>query len=295
MSNNVRPSPALSASQVGDAPGSSLVRPAALPVLLVIFVALAAATLAWVQLRTVEQDHLPALRDAQQLETTASVTSVALRSADFARADSLAQRFHAVAGSVRNSETKQFEMRSYDASFVDYYVSARRVAEGTSMSEEADLSSSESARLAKGILTERLDNGMAADGKAVDATPVATLKLRIVVSLLFAISGSVVLLLLAPRRRPATLPVADLPRAVVNDRRHEDHSHLQEAVRRMATRRQAVALAAAEVAERNRQQVALLEAQPSAPTLTVIRSQSQVSRTPANTSFQFGKRALAGV
>jgi hypothetical protein len=62
----------------------------------------------------------------------------------------------------------------------------------------------------------------------------------------------------------------------------------------MADRRQAVAAATAQVAERNRQQVALLQAQQSAPALTVIRGQSQVSRTRVNTEFQLGKRAVVG-
>jgi hypothetical protein len=266
---------------------------------MVVFVALAAATLSWLQLRTVERDHLPALRDAQQLDATAAVTGAALRSADFVRADSLADRFHSVAGSVRSSETKQSQMRSYDASFVDYYVSARRVAAGTSLSEESDLSSSESAKLAKGILKERLDTGMAADKKAVESTSVTAMKLRIAVGLVFAFSASVGLFMLAPRRRKAAVrvaegPVAALAQPKAAEERHDGERHLQEAVRRMADRRQAVAAATAQVAERNRQQVALLQAQQSAPALTVIRGQSQVSRTRVNTQFQLGKRAVVG-
>jgi hypothetical protein len=295
MSHNLRSPLPKSSSQAGDVRGSSRFRGAALPVLLVFFVALAAATLAWFQLRSVENEHQPALRDAQQLDATAAVTGAALRSGDFVRADSLAQRFHAVAGSVQISEGKQSEMRSYDASFVDYYVSARRVAEGTSMSEEADLSSSESATLAKGILKERLDTGMAADRKVVEGSSVAAMKLRIV-SLLFALVAGIALYLLAPRRQPATLRVAEVPVPMADDDRDQDYSHLQEAVRRMAKRREAVAAAAAQVAERNRQQVALLQGPPSTPTpaLTVIRGQSKVSRTPVTTRIQLGKRAAAG-
>jgi hypothetical protein len=296
MSHNLRSPLPKSSSQAGDVRGSSRFRGAALPVLLVFFVALAAATLAWFQLRSVENEHQPALRDAQQLDATAAVTGAALRSGDFVRADSLAQRFHAVAGSVQISEGKQSEMRSYDASFVDYYVSARRVAEGTSMSEEADLSSSESATLAKGILKERLDTGMAADRKVVEGSSVAAMKLRIAVSLLFALVAGIALYLLAPRRQPATLRVAEVPVPMADDDRDQDYSHLQEAVRRMAKRREAVAAAAAQVAERNRQQVALLQGPPSTPTpaLTVIRGQSKVSRTPVTTRIQLGKRAAAG-
>jgi hypothetical protein len=288
-----------SSSQDAAVRGSRPFRAATLPLLLVVFVALAAAALAWFQLRSVEQEHLPALRDAQQLDATATVTGAALRSADFVRADSLAQRFHAVAGSTRSGEGTQSRMRSYDASFVDYYVSARRVAEGTSMSEEADLSSAESATLAKGILRERLATGMAAGRQAVSATSVVALKLRIAVSLLFALLAAVALYLLASRRRPATMSVADVPVHVAEDEREQDHTHLQEAVRRMAKRREAVAAAAAQVAERNRQQVALLQSTtparaPASPSLTVIRGQSQVSRTRVTTRVQLGKRAAAG-
>ncbi|MFL5608753.1 MAG: hypothetical protein ACJ8AD_20020 [Gemmatimonadaceae bacterium] len=293
MSHNLR-SPVTGSRISGDAGGSSLFRNAALPLLLVIFVALAAATLAGLQLRSVADEHLPALRDAQTLDAMAAVTGAALRGADFARADDLAQRFHAVAGSRRYSEAKRSEMRSYDASFVDYFVSARRVAEGVSMSDEADLSSAELARLAKGILKERLDTGMAADRRAVASSSVAAMKLRLAVSLLFALAASVALFLLASRRRPATVNVADGPVQMADDGRDQDHSHLKEAVARMAARRGAVAAAAAQVAERNRQQVALLQAQTSAPALTVIRGQSQVSRTPLTTRLQLGKRAAVG-
>ncbi len=294
MSHNLRTSHSQSFPQGAD--GSSVFRAAALPLLLVVFVALAAATLAGLQLRTVENDHLPALRDAQMLETTAAVTGAALRSADFVRADSLAQRFHAVAGSSRNSEARQSRMQSFDASFVDYYVDARRVAAGTSMSDEADLSSAESAKLAKGILKERLDTGMAADLRAVNSTAVSALKLRIVVGLVFALCASVALYLLAPRSRKSTARVAEPPvvQTMVKEESRAGDSHLQEAVRRMAERRKAVAMATAQVAERNRQQVELLEEQPAARKLTVIRGDSQVSRTPVNTSFQLGKRALVG-
>jgi hypothetical protein len=295
MSHNPRTPLSQSASQVGDVRGSSPFRSASLPLLLVIFVALAAATLAWAQLRTVEREQLPALRDTQQLDATAAVTGAALRTTDLVRADSLAQRFHAVAGAPRTSEARQSRMRAYDASFVDYYVSARRVAEGTSMSDEADLSSAESARLAKGILKERLDGGMAADRSAVDATSIGALKLRIALGLLFAVCAGAALYLLAPRRRLSKVREAHAPAPVADEPYDKDYSHLQEAVRRMAERRQAVALATAQVAERNRQQVALLQAEAPAPTLTVIRGQSQVSRTRVTASFQLGKRALAGV
>ena len=297
MSHSVRSPRSQSFSQAGD--GSSVFRAAALPLLLVVLVALAAATLAGLQLRTVENDHVPALRDAQTLEATAAVMGAALRSADFVRADSLAERFHAVAGRSRNSEVKQAEMQSYDASFVDFYVDARRVAAGTSMSEEADLSSGESAKLAKGILKERLDTGMAADLKAADSTSVAALKLRVAVGLLFALCASVALFLIAPRRRkasvrPVEVPVQSVGEPIATEKARDGDSHLQEAVRRMAERRKAVALAAAQVAERNRQQVALLQEEPAARKLTVIRGDSQVSRTPVNISYQLGKRALVG-
>jgi hypothetical protein len=140
---------------------------------------------------------------------------------------------------------------------------------------------------------------MAADRKAVESTTVAAMKLRVAVGLLFALCASIALYVLAPRRRRRTRRVAEAPampvaRPVGTDERG-DESHLQEAVRRMAERRQAVAVATAQVAERNRQQVALLQEKPAAaPALTVIRGQSQVSRTPVNTSYQLGKRALVG-
>jgi hypothetical protein len=49
------------------------------------------------------------------------------------------------------------------------------------------------------------------------------------------------------------------------------------------------------VAERNRQQVTLLQEQPKEPTLTVIRGDARVLRTRVSPRMQHGKRALAGV
>jgi hypothetical protein len=263
---------------------------------LVLIVAFAAAALSAYQLQSLSGTHLPALRDAQDLETTVSVTGAVLRRADLVRADSLADRFHVVAGTPRKSAAKQSEMQSYDASFVDYYVAARRDAQGTSMSDESDLSSAESAKLARGVLKERLDTGMAADRHVVESTSVGTLKLRIAVSALFALCAALALYLLAPRRR-APVPAEASIEAASSVASVEDPSHLQEAVRRMAARRRAVALATEQVAERNRQQIALLQepSAPAAPALTVIRGDSRVVRTRVKPAFQSGKRALAGV
>jgi hypothetical protein len=300
MSHNPR---TIAASLVHDSqvarPRTRLFGVAALPLLLVFIGALAATAVAVLQLDSLENDQLPALRDAQQLEATAAVTSVALRRADLARADSLADRFHVVAGSARRKPATQAEMRSYDASFVDYYMSARRVAQGTSMSDEADLSSAESAKLARGVLKERLDTGISATGKIVESTSVAAIRIRIAVCVLVALSAAAGLYRLVPRRRvaKALMVEASLKGATAAAREEADveHSHLQEAVRRMAERRQAVAHATAQVAERNRQQVTLLQEQPKEPTLTVIRGDARVLRTRVSPRMQHGKRALAGV
>jgi hypothetical protein len=264
-------------------------------------VALAAASLAALQLDSLENDHLPALRDAQHLGETVEVMGVALRGPDFSRADSLADHFHAVATTVRGSKARQSEMLGYDASFGDYYVSARRAAAGTSMSDEADLSSSESAKLASGVLKERLDAGIESGTKMVEGTSTAALKIRIAGSLLLALFAAVALYRFVPRRsaskeRAEALIQSPADQVIAEERRSE-HRHLQEAVWRMTERRLAVAQASAQVAERNRQQVALLmrEQGQAAPTLTVIRGGPTVLRTPRTTGIQLGKRALAGV
>jgi hypothetical protein len=65
----------------------------------------------------------------------------------------------------------------------------------------------------------------------------------------------------------------------------------------MAARRHAVAMASAQVSERNRQQIALLESQveeAAQPGLKVMRGGSTVLRTRLNTRSQFGHRAAAG-
>jgi hypothetical protein len=300
MSHNPRSTAAslVHDSEVAESRGTRLFGAASLPLLLIFVVALAAATIAALQLDSLENDHLPALRDAQQLDATAVVTGVALRRADLAGADSLAERFHVVAGSARRRRANHAEMQSYDASFVDYYVSARRAAQGTSMSDEADLSSTESARLAHGVLKERLDTGMAANRNVVDATSATAIRIRIAVCALFALLAGAGLYLLAPRRRVSKTVAGGSTNdadAAKMEKADVEPSHLQEAVRRMAERRQAVAHATAQVAERNRQQVALLEGRPAERTLTVIRGDGQVSRTRVIPRMQHGKRALAGV
>jgi hypothetical protein len=288
-------------SEGEGAPDSRPYRAAGLPFMLMFVVALAAATLAVLQLDSLENDHLPALRDAQHLDETVEVMGVALHGPDFSRADSLADHFHAVATTVRGSEARQSEMRGYDASFGDYYVSARRAAEGTSMSDEADLSSSESAKLASGVLKERLDAGIESGTKVVESTSAAALKIRIAGSLLLALIAAIALYRFVPRR-PASKELVEAP---IQNAGHQgmaeggkvERRHLQEAVWRMTERRLAVAQATAQVAERNRQQVALLQREQgqTGPTLTVIRGEPTVLRTPRNTRFQPGKRAVAGV
>jgi hypothetical protein len=284
--------------QVAAARDPRLFRVAGLPLLLAFVLALATALLTALQLDSLENEHLPALRDAQQLGETVVGMGVALRRSDVSRADSLADHFHMVAGATREGEASQSRMRSYDASFTDYSVSARRVAQGTSMSDEADLSSSESAKLASDVLKERLDAGIESGTMVVDATSAAAMKIRIAVCMLFALCAAVALTLFLPRRRAskerAEVPIERDAGQMAAAEGGVHAGYLQEAVRRMTEHRMAVAHASAQVAERNRQQVALLQGKQSGPTLTVIRADRTVLRTPVNASYKLGKRAAAG-
>ncbi len=270
----------------------------------VAILSLALAVVAAGQLNTLEHENAPALADAQHLDTTVTAMSLVLRRTDLDRADSLAADFHAVAGRYRGSEANRNDMKGYDTAFADYYVSARRAATGTSMSDDADLTSAESATLASGVLNERLHDGIARTSLAVERTPATALRIRIVAALLIALIAAVALLLLVPHRKLRAQREAMLPEKrtdVATPREREDErGHLQEAVRRMAERRQAVAAAAAQVAERNRQQVELLKkmekALPESPALKVIRGEKlKEGRTPVNASYALGKRAFAGV
>lgn len=292
-----RPAPQILAGRTATQPLGALT----LPLLLVLILALVAAAIAAVQLEALETNHLPALQSAQQLHATASVTTLALQRADLNAADTLADRFHLVASGTRANDATDARMRSYDASFVDYYVSARRAAQGTSMSDEPDLSSAEAARLARGVLTERLDTGIAAERSVVSATSIPTVELRLALSLLVAFGAGLTLVVLGLRRRPvrameSDAPVARVVEVVDSAEQYDGNRHLQEAVRRMAERRKAVAEATAQVAERNRQQIALLQAPEKSRTprnLTVIRGDSQVLRTRL-IPFELGTRAAVG-
>lgn len=283
-------------------------RATVLPLSLVFVAALAVAAVSSRQLESLEQETLPALRDAQHLETTASTMPLVLRGADLGRADSIATDFQAVASREERSDAVRADMDRYSAAFTDYYVSARRAAAGTSMSDEPDMTSAEHAALASGVLTERLHDGVAAASLAVERSPAAILRIRIVAGLLIAAAAALALMILIPRR--STRQHEDVlperrPELATPAERDEERTHLQEAVRRLAERRQAVAAAAAVVAERNRQQIELLQklehadtfAAPEQPTLKVIRGgdQSATFRTPVHSSFALGKRAAIGV
>ena len=287
---------------------SRLGRVAVLPLSLDFVAALAVAAHSSRQLESLEQETLPALQDAQRLETTATTMALVLRGTDLGPADSIASAFHAVASREERSDAVRADMNRYSAAFTDYYVSARRAAAGTSMSDEPGMTSAEQASLASGVLTERLRNGVAAASLAVQQSPAAILRIRIVAALMIAAVVALTLLILIPRR--STRQHEDVlperrPELATPAERDEERTHLQEAVHRLAERRRAVAAAAAVVAERNRQQIELLQklehadtfAAPEQPTLKVIRGgdQSATFRTPVHASFALGKRAAIGV
>ncbi len=247
---------------------------------LVLSIALAALTA--VRMSRVDSAYQPALSTARELGAALEAAHVQLRDSRtgaldlrLARADSMADRFHAIAQRTAGAEPRA-QLLAHDAVFAEYFVAARRAAAGLSMSIDADGSSAEDASLGYRMLRENLADDIQAQERAVGAARPATapvelagwlaLTMLCVVALLFRNGRSMQRASSAPKARAAAedcyhpVPAGDGPVAI----------RLQEAVERMARKRLAASIAAAQVAKRNNERQIELARTWNAPQLSIV-------------------------
>lgn len=263
-------------------PGSLDLDRASSPMLVIAMVlSLAFATLTAVRLVRVEQQDQPALSAARELGGTLEAIRALLRDGRtaglelrLARADSLADRFHAIAQRAPAGE-RHAQQLAVDAIFAEYYVAARRAADGLSMSADADGSSAEDASLGYAMLRENLAADMQAHEQAIDAARPATAPIELAAWLAMTMLSAAALLR-RHVRKGASAPAATAVSA------HEEHRapmlagngtgtiRLQEAVERLARKRLAASIAAAQVAKRNNDRQIELARTWHAPQLSIV-------------------------
>lgn len=264
-------------------PGSLDLDRASSPMLVIAMVlSLAFATLTAVRLVRVEQQDQPALSAARELGGTLDAIRALLRDGRaaglelrLARADSLADRFHAIAQRAPAGE-RHAQQLAVDAIFAEYYVAARRAADGLSMSADADGSSAEDASLGYAMLRENLAADMQAHEEAIDAARPATAPIELVTWLAMTLLSAAALL----RRNVRTsrsAPAVTAASAHVEERRAPMIAAdatgtilLQEAVERLARKRLAASIAAAQVAKRNNDRQIELARTWHAPQLSIV-------------------------
>lgn len=179
-----------------DARLNLLTRAAAAAVALVLLLALGGQTLAASRLGSLQRESYPALRDTRALATTLAALRDALAAgssdaAAAARADSLAGRFHEIAGSSRVPG-----LAAADAKLAVYVVQARRTAEGITMSSDADASSAVAALAAYRQIEAQLATSASAAEQDVAAAIAAADRVQRAIMLLLAIAGAFALLVL---------------------------------------------------------------------------------------------------
>jgi hypothetical protein len=262
----------------------------------------------------VEWSVQPAFDDARRLAAALEATRVLLRDGRLgaaetrmARADSQAQRFHRIASAARPETEQQTRMLAYDAAFGEYYVAARRAAQGISMSIDADGSSAEDAALGYASLREQLAAGMRSQRSAIEATRPATAPVELAGWLSLTLLLAAALFRRAAARREATHPTSS------DATRHDRYDPvpaigapaipLHEAVERLARKRLAVSVAAAKVAKRNNERQIDLAHTWIAPMLSIVSAEQPMGEMdvyedesaeedPAQTAPTYGRLAL---
>ncbi len=249
---------------------------------LVIVASAALAVLTANRMVRIERDLQPALEDSRRLGATLDATRALLRDGGLgdaelriARADSSAQRFHALATRPRAGAEQAALMRAHDHIFGAWYVAARRAAQGRSMSADADGSSAEDAALGYTMLRENLAAGVGAQERALDAARPATAPVELTGWLALALVGAAALVRRTRMEREAAERVAARGLAYVPVPADDGPAtppalRLRDAMERMARQRLAASVAAARVAKRNNERQVEVSRTWSAPTLTVV-------------------------
>lgn len=231
----------------------------------------------------VERAYQPAAEATRQLGAALEAARAALSDrrlgsveSRLARADSQAQRFHRIATVAARGAEPRAQMRAYDDAFADYYVAARRVAVGLSMSAEPDGTSVEDAALGYSVLRENLALGLGTQLQAIEAARPAAAPVELAAWLALALIAGAVLL------RRSTWAQGEWPVAARPSARDERNASpadrrrvvpLREAVERLARQRLAASIAAAKVAKRNNERQIEVARSWIAPALSIVRDE----------------------
>jgi hypothetical protein len=231
----------------------------------------------------VERAYQPAAEATRELGVALDATRALLRDrrlgsvdARIVRADSQAQRFHRVATVAMRGAEPRAQMQAYDDAFADYYVAARRVAAGLSMSAEPDGTSAEDAALGYGMLRENLSLGLRTQADAIEAARPATAPVELAAWLALALIAGAILVRRSTWAREEW-PVA--ARAAAHADRTASLGEaarvvpLHEAVQRLARQRLAASIAASKVAKRNNERQIELARSWIAPALSIVRDE----------------------
>ena len=149
------------------------------------------------------REDVPTLRESRALRDVLAATGDALQGTDLAgsvsrlaRADIMAERFHALASAARLHEGQGPEMRALDERFSSYYVQARRAAEHLPSGDDAQTSSTELALVGDRAVRGMLDAHIASkEGAITDEMAAAqTLQMASWVVMTLVAAGAIVLL-----------------------------------------------------------------------------------------------------
>jgi methyl-accepting chemotaxis protein len=169
----------------------------------ILFIALGSGLLVSERLASVQGDAVPSLRESRQLVDLLAATHAAAQGTDLggsvlrlARADSLAERFHAVATSARLRERHAPAMRAVDERFTSYFVEARRSAQRLPSGDEDQTSSAELALVGERALRGMLDADIAASEHEIARSMSDARVIQIAGWLLMALVAAVAIALL---------------------------------------------------------------------------------------------------
>jgi len=174
---------------------------------LLLIVGIGAGVLVSGKLAQVRNQEVPSLQESRALRELLASTGDAVEGTDLAgnvlrlgRADSLAERFHALATSARLHERHAAAMRAVDERFASYYVQARRAAQHLPSGDDAQTSSAELALVGDRSVRSLLGADIATTEREIAALMADAQRLQVtswIIMTVLALMAAVALLSLA--------------------------------------------------------------------------------------------------
>jgi len=174
---------------------------------LLLIVGIGAGVLVSGKLAQVRNQEVPSLQESRALRELLASTGDAVEGTDLAgnvlrlgRADSLAERFHALATSARLHERHASAMRAVDERFASYYVQARRAAQHLPSGDDAQTSSAELALVGDRSVRSLLGADIATTEREIAALMADAQRLQVtswIIMTVLALMAAVALLSLA--------------------------------------------------------------------------------------------------